>query len=479
MKMVEGFGKKWLQKVIVSLVVMATGVSGIGAVVNGVMNIASGSPIQEVVKDVATDAVKNKATEALSGAVQTNSSFGGPKYKMVSYKKSNIFGYLRPGWDSEVYGYNDGVFIGNRTHNKPKGVNLKWNNRNAMDFEIGQFRKENVRSGDYIAYNSKTFTFVAGNVDRFKLNGYILEYDEYYNKATVVKYKKGKRADKGIVIDSDNTVQYKNLDKDNVLATFDTSSSSFVENKKASKKWFSSNLPDDDIKVSFDSDNNKIDMSFDDTKITISCADDTLDFTTDKTMFNGNAFKFNCKTAFKNTLSDGHWINYDYEVANKIGITQDDGTVGEVKLASEEDLKNVSDDHVNIKALSVSLIKTGAHATVELLVEDKIGAINSLVEVTTGSSVTDRINDVVDDAIDKAAGTDTESTEESSDSSSSEGYDSSDDEYEYETFPDGSYRKIKKNSDSSSDSPSDSDGDSLYNSVKDRLNRSGIDFNIN
>lgn len=45
MKMVEGFGKKWLQKVIVSLVVMATGVSGIGAVVNGVMNIASGSPI--------------------------------------------------------------------------------------------------------------------------------------------------------------------------------------------------------------------------------------------------------------------------------------------------------------------------------------------------------------------------------------------------------------------------------------------------
>ena len=102
MKMVEGFGKKWLQKVIVSLVVMATGVSGIGAVVNVVMNIASGSPIQEVVKDVATDAVKTKATEALTGAVQTNSSFGGPKYKMVSYKKSNIFGYLRPGWDSEV-----------------------------------------------------------------------------------------------------------------------------------------------------------------------------------------------------------------------------------------------------------------------------------------------------------------------------------------------------------------------------------------
>lgn len=217
-------------------------------------------------------------------------------------------------------------------------------------------------------------------------------------------------------------------------------------------------------------------MSFDNTEIAISCADDTLDFTTDKTMFNGNAFKFNCKTAFKDTLSDGHWINYDYEVANKIGITQDDGTVGEVKLASEEDLKNVSDDHVNIKALSVSLIKTGAHATVELLVEDKIGVINNLVEATTGSSVTDRINDVVDDAIDKAAGTDTESTEESSDSSSSEGYDSSDDEYEYETFPDGSYRKIKKNSESSSDSDS---GDGLYNKVKDRLNKSGINFNIN
>lgn len=216
-------------------------------------------------------------------------------------------------------------------------------------------------------------------------------------------------------------------------------------------------------------------MSFDDTKIAISCADDTLDFTTDKTVFNGNAFKFNCKTAFNDTLSDGHWINYDYEVANKIGITQDDGTVGEVKLASEEDLKNVSDDHVNIKALSVSLIKTGAHATVELLVEDKIGAINSLVEVTTGSSVTDRINDVVDDAIDKAAGADTESTEESSDSSSSDGYDSSDDEYEYETFPDGSYRKIKKGSKSSSDGDSE---DSLYNKVKDRLNKSGIDFNI-
>lgn len=373
---------------IVGVLTTAIGVGGIATVAGGIMDVATGSPVKEVAKNVVMDSAKDKAVKALNGAIQENDSFNSQKYQSVSYDKSGIIGYWKPGWDSEVYGYEDGVYIGNRSHNKPTGMNLKWNNRNAMDFEIGDFKKDNVKSGEYIGYDSDTFSLVFGTVEKYKLNGLVVEYDEYSNTATVSEYKKGKEKIEYATISSDNDIKY-TTDK--------------------------SELEDNDISISGDDTGYTIKSGA--KTVFVNCADDRVVYSSNTYDFDGNAFKFLCSAAIKDNVNED-WISYDYEVANKIHINQSDGTDGEVKLVSDSDKENVSDDHVNIEALSKYLIKEGAHATVEILIEDRIGVINDLVEVTTGESVSDRVNDAVDKVVDDVADSVKEKMQESTEQSS-------------------------------------------------------------
>lgn len=382
------FGSSFVKKMIVGVITTVIGAGSIATVAGGIMDVASGSPVKEVAKNVVMDSAKDKAVKALNGAIQENDSFNSQKYQSVSYDKSGVIGYWKPGWDSEVYGYEDGVYIGNRSHNKPTGMNLKWNNRNAMDFEIGDFKKDNVKSGEYIGYDSDTFSLVFGTVEKYKLNGLVVEYDEYSNTATVSEYKKGKEKTEYATISSDNDIKY-------------------ITDE--------SELEDSDISISGDESGYTIQSGA--KTIFVDCADDRIVYSSNTYDFDGNAFKFLCSAAIEDNVNED-WISYDYEVANKIHINQSDGTDGEVMLVSESDKENVSDDHVNIEALSKYLIKEGAHATVEILIENRIGVINDLVEITTGESVSDRVNDVVDDVVDGVADSVKEKMQESTEQSS-------------------------------------------------------------
>lgn len=383
----ENLKQKWLKSFIIGLVVTITGSTVIGTIASSIIDVASGTPIQSVVKDLAVDSVKSKALDVLYGDSDNSSSvgymFNKNKYKYVSDKKSGPIGYIAPGWDVECYRIETDAFIGNRKYNKANGVNVKWNMVNATDFEIGNFKKNVAYSESYVAYDSSSFKLVLGEIKRSKLNGFILVYDEYYNEYDLIQYKKGKET--GYKIDYiDGEIYY--LNKDKKVAIYNEDKGSFKKLDGLFKKEPSVEITKHEDGYTFD---------FGDYEYRVYNDKDYLEYNSDVIDFKGNAFSFECEYNYKKDES----VTYTFETMHRLKVECTDGTIGEVLVVDDADM---SIEAITAKSISIALIKIGAHATVDALVEGNLDLLDKTVKLFTGESISDMINCELDKIIDDA-----------------------------------------------------------------------------
>lgn len=362
----SNFGTKWLKAFIPAALVLMTGIGGIGTLVSGAISVASGSPIKSVVKDVAVDTAKEKAINTIYGSSDDNNGsildlFKKQKYKAVSDKKSGPWGYIAPGWYIECYRINNSAYMGNRKYNKARGTNIRWDMTNATDFEIANFKKNVPYSDSYIAYDSNSFTFVIGELKKAQLNGYTLVYDEYYDKYKLINYKKGKEK---------KSIELNELESQNIKG---------IQVNKTDDSTYEINIPKENRTY------------------IINTEDNTVKYESDHCLFEGSAFQFSCK--YNYNVKKEEWVKYDYTVMQNIKVNCSDGTVGEIKMLDDKD---ESKEAVTAKTLSIALIKLGVHTTVDIIVSDSIGALDTAVEVATGQSISDMINVQVDKIIDGA-----------------------------------------------------------------------------
>lgn len=136
-------------------------------------------------------------------------------------------------------------------------------------------------------------------------------------------------------------------------------------------------------------------FDFDDRTYKVDTTANEVLYRTDSCEFIGNAYRFTC-TYMYNDKDD--WINYDYTTLTSIGIKCSDGTVGEVKLGSEDDM--------TAQATVEILVKLGLRALTDTVIEAAetgqplLKVADMTLEMTTGEGFSDRINNVVDDAVD-------------------------------------------------------------------------------
>lgn len=379
-------GKKWLKSFAIGLIVLVTGSAGIGTLVSSISDVASGAPIQSVVKDIAVDTAKDAALDTLYGSEDDNDSishmFNTNKYKYVSDKKSGPIGWIAPGWYAEVYRINTDAYIGNRKYNDANGVNMKWNMVSATDFEIGNFKKTAAYSESYVAYDSNTFKLIFSELNKGRLDGFTLVYDEYYNTYELIEYKKGKETGYKIAETAEGIVEY--IKNDDVIAVYN-----WEEGKFERQKGFG------EVKV-------PIEISKNGTEVTYRFADytyklyngqDYIEYTSNVIDFKGNAYSFVCNYNY----SDEEKVTYTFETMYKLGIECTDGTIGEVLVLEDDD---TSEEAITAKSISIALMKLGAHATVDVLIAGDLAMLDTAVELTTGQSISDRINYELDNIID-------------------------------------------------------------------------------
>lgn len=376
----EKFSSTLIRNIIVAVVSVSSVGSGVGVLVSGAISLASGSPIKSVVKDTVVDEVKLSAMNYLYGADEQSVSLadivGSRKYSTVSDKKQGIFQYWKHDYYSEAYLYDGSVFIGDRQHNKPNSVNLAWNVVDCASFELGNYKKGNLRDGSYIAYDGMSASFVIGQLKKTKLTGYCLVYDEYNNVYSFDYYKKGKK--KGSMAFDDSGVLSYTKSNGKVVA-YDFLSGEFDK------------AVDGDVVVT-DLDDGRYKFILDGRSYLIDTADNYIVYEADDCDFSGSPYKFDC------TYQIGdEWVTYNYLVYTNVTLTQSDGTYGEVKVVSD------SDDAYTLG--TEILVEFGLHTFIDTCVETAISgnpyliAANEFLRLTTGKGAEDRINDFVDDLI--------------------------------------------------------------------------------
>jgi hypothetical protein len=377
------------------------GVSGVALVANTVLSVASGKPVDRVVKDVVTsdfakDVARSEASKLLFGGSDNsglNTKFQSSKYVSVSDKGSSIINYWSPKWYSEVYRVDNDAYIGNRHFNKPSGVNMCWSMANGSDFEIGDYKRGSAYRNSYIAYDSESFTLTIGELKKSKLNGYILVFDEYNQTYKLVEYKKGKTTGYSLVWDNDDTLKYYKDDKK--IGSYDTDKKKL---KITAKSSLFSKYKQPDIKIKFS--DNEYTFSQDDYKLSIEPYTNSITYKSDYCSFEGNAYKFDCTY---NLDKDGDdWFKYTYTTMTNIELEGSDGTVGEIIAASSED----SEDSLTVEAFSDMIINFGISKVTDTLVNAGFSAIPELSALDKAcggmisGTISDKISDMVSDSID-------------------------------------------------------------------------------
>lgn len=381
----ENLKQNWLKSFIIGIIVAITGSTGIGTIISSTMDVASGTPIQSVVKDLAVDSVKDTAIKTLYGDENDQESIGSMfnrnKYKHVSDKKSGPIGWIAPGWYVECYRIETDAFIGNRKYNKANGVNVKWNMANPTNFEIGNYKNNVAYSDSYVAYDSNTFKLVLGEVKKAKLNGYVVVYDEYYNTYELIEYKKGKETGYKLR-NTDGKIYYSKDDED--IAVYNEEKKSFEKLKGLFNKKPSVNITKNADGYTYDFD-----------KYSYSLYDnlDYVEYNSDKINFKGNAYSYTCEYNYKKDEA----VTYRFETMRRLQVECTDGTIGEVLAVDDSDN---SKEAITAKSISIALIKIGAHATVDTLMTGNLAVLDTAVELTTGESISDTLNVQLDNFID-------------------------------------------------------------------------------
>lgn len=380
-------GKKWVKSFIIGLIVAVTGSAGIGTLVSSISDVASGTPIQSVVKDIAVDTAKDAALDTLYGSEDDNDSishmFDKNKYKYVSDKKSGPIGWIAPGWYAEVYRINTDAYIGNRKYNDANGVNMKWNMVNATDFEIGNFKKTAAYSESYVAYDSNTFKLIFSELNKGRLDGFTLVYDEYYNTYELIEYKKGKETGYKIT-ETDGQIYY--IKNDENIAVYNENSNKFEHFSS-----FGNKQPE----LTVSKNGNETIYNCGEYEYRLYTGQDYIEYKSNVIDFKGNAFSFVCNYNY----SEEEKVTYTFETMYRLGIECTDGTIGEVLVLEEGD---TSEEAITAKSISIALMKIGAHATVDVLVSGDLAMLDTAVELATGQSISDRLNYEIDNIIDDA-----------------------------------------------------------------------------
>ena len=335
---------------------------------------------------------RQDAFDSLTGALDSASkTFGFGKWKYVSDKGSGPIGYLAPGWYSEVYRVDTNVYIGNRKYNKPRGINFSLDATDVMGFEVGDFKNGAVKQGGYAGYSADDFCLFLGNVKKYKLDGWVLMYDEYNNDVKMTYYKKGETK-YGLEL-SDEEINYVDLATNDVLAEYNFDTSEFVETKKSG--WFSSNLPKDDMQLKFE--DGVYYVSLEDQSWEYDSYDGKVNYDNGAGFqFDGNAYAFSCTCEYN---KKGETITYDFQTLKGVKISQSDGTVGEVISTSENEATNNFMDQLSTLFSEVGS-NAGRYAVGELvsLTVDSVPYIGT-IDLLTGGKISDTITDGVMDGL--------------------------------------------------------------------------------
>lgn len=380
------FGSTFKKNLISSLFGLF-GIGGVlGAVLTGAVGVHHGSPVSSVVKETVIDASKAAALDYINGDnsdFSLNNLIDRSKYKSVSDKKQGFFKQFSKKYYSEVYMYDSAIHIGNRRFNKPNGVNLVWS-QNATDFEIGNFKNGTAKQSSYISYNSETALLTAGELKNYKLNGYCLVYDEYYNKAKFVYFKNGKNKDNiEIVLNEDYTIDYYKNGK--VKASYDFDKGKFNKRIKG------------DVEIT--DYGAVVEVVSGESKWCIDKDIDHINYFSDYCSFNGNAFKFTCLyyTSKQKGLEARDYIDFDYTALEGIELSQSDDSYGEVKVVSEDPTARITVE---------MLTRVGLKAFIDTAVDCAVGgnpyvvAADLTLQAATGQGLSDAVSDLLIGAVD-------------------------------------------------------------------------------
>ena len=261
-----------------------------------------------------------------------------------------------------------------------------------MGFEVGDFKNGAVKQGGYAGYSADDFCLFLGDVKKYNLNGWVLMYDEYNNDVKMTYYKKGETK-YGLEL-SDESIDYVDLATNDVLAEYNFDTSEFVEVKKSG--WFSSNLPKDDMQLSFE--DGVYYISLEGQNWEYNSIDGKVSYTNDSGFdFSGNAYEFNCTCVYNKKKNET--ITYDFKTLQGVWINQSDGTVGEVIVDSSDSATNDFMKQLSTLFAEVGS-NTGRYAVGELvsLAVDSVPYIGT-IDLLTGGKISDTITDGVMDGL--------------------------------------------------------------------------------